>query len=220
MEPCLYHCPKCDPGWEDFCRFAETVQIKPHFSPNITFITYNNTAELSLGEKVMRRHHLPYVVLAQNWKDWSWWAKIRPVIEYLKKCSTPLVGLVDSFDGFALPAPNIEKRFLEFGCDILFGPTPWDYPKHPECDAFEQKIYSAHKKPHLCAGSYFGKTQSILHVLQEILKERDGQHVHDQHEWRIKHKQLYPQIQIDVQEKLIVRHDITHQSKNSNKLFM
>lgn len=201
----------CDPGWDEFVWFAETIQIDPHPSPNITFITYNNTGKTSLGERVMSRHNIPYVVLAKNWKEWSWLAKVRPVIRFLKKCPTPLVGLVDGFDGFALPVPKIEERFLKFNCDILFGPTPFDYPKHPACKKFEQETYGTHKKPHLCAGSYFGKKEAILEVLEEIFEERNEGWFHDQYEWRIRHKRRYPHIKIDVKEKLIARYDITYQ---------
>lgn len=218
--PILYHCHDADPGWDEFLRYAHKIKVPACIADDVTFVTYNNHSEPCLAENVMNRNGLAHVTVAKEWPNpWTMWGKVIPVANFLRACSTPLVGLCDGNDGFALPSPNIRKRFEAFGCDVLLCATPYYYPpdKDDACKDFELETYSGFLKPHLSAGAYFGRTEVILQILEEMIAgydhfNREFHRFSDQRLWRRKHRELYPRIKVDVQEKLLARYDSIYQN--------
>ena len=105
---------------------------------------------------------------------------------------------------------NLIEEFNSFNCEILFCGTPMNMPKNHEFFKFEKETYKAFRG-HLNAGVYIGSKDFVLKVLKGIYERRNKNYArhqgkfHDQAAWRYMHKQFYPRIKIDYEERLITR---------------
>lgn len=215
MQPIFYHCPHGKhrkKQWPLFIKKAqeEIKKAKEIKIKNVSFFTYNNKNNKCLFEQSIIAHKLNCIVLAKKCKHWNWLSKITPLIAALEKCKTDYIISADGFDVFISNPTELIEKFLTFKCNILFCSTPMNMPKNNDFFKFEKEIYKS-IKGHLNAGVYIGKKDFVLKVLKEIYDRRNKPYArhqgkfHDQAAWRYMHKQYYPAIKIDHEEKIITR---------------
>ena len=219
MKSNIIHCPHgphrkaC---WPTFEKMSSSLGSGNYPFPNVTFITYNNRNEECIAEKSFARFNFKnWIVLAKNCKKWTWMCKVTPVIEYLNNdCRTEYVCAIDGDDCVVLNPEGLLEKFKKYGCEMLFGNTPVDYPPNQECKLFEESVYHG-KKRHLNA-IYVGKTETVLKILIEI--ERAGKEgliwtkgvertFHDQMTLRHMHKKYYPRLMVDYRQEIFARID-------------
>jgi hypothetical protein len=209
MSPTLLHCPRG-------ARKNLFAKVAAHFEAScetperstVTLITYNNGNNPFPIERQASRLNMDLHVTAREYHPWSWTAKVVEPLKVLHEfCQADsIVLLADGNDTiFTLP-PYIGNaiRALEFyeRAEILFCPTPANWPPSAECAEFERGLTDS-VKPHLSAGAYIGKARAIFECLSWIDSGRlSGRfrfrgRFDDQLAWRQAHRTFTSRIRVD-----------------------
>jgi len=202
------------------CKKILSCGFPVQIPKNVTFVTYENSIKKTLIERIYNKLNIPHIVLAKNYKPWTWMGKIKPLLSYLEsgQCKTKYIIATDSRDVALIKDPKkIVEVFKSFDCCMLFCNTVADWPKNNGYCLFEDVIYCHscfHR--HLSAGAFMAKVSPLKRYLQEIIigyqNKRKWTYIgnkkfNDQLAWRHMHKKYYPRIQVDADKEIFCRFD-------------
>ena len=144
---------------------------------NLLLIGCHNRIADSFFEDQMKEYNCKdYKCMRLGIHPWSNTLRLRPYIEYLKRCtSKDYVIFLDTDDAFISASPDkILQVFLdEFDCDLLFNATKWPRGYHNNIkESRHSKAWAnkMHKGWYLNAGAYIGRKDFIINVFEEVLK--------------------------------------------------
>lgn len=187
-------------GWND-CKLWDRVVIcnfgKITIPENLTLVTWNNSQELGLIEKQLKRNKINYLSLGKD-VEWST-NRMKPLllIDNFHLIKTKYILCMDCFDVFIVgDLKNILDRFLKKNAKVLFNATGSIYPNDPSDKKIEDKMCPPPFR-YFNSGLFIGEANYIENMLTSIDWDCKQQHYSDQFLMRKKYHDCHPDVQID-----------------------
>jgi hypothetical protein len=177
--PCVVHRNGNPPQWATRWRqavaaFFDEVQDTGGPCPQLTVLTWNSRANVTVLEQCLDRWGAKYLTLGKHVPKWRPDMKVYLNADALQRVESEYVMALDADDVLVVSSLHrILDEFRTFGCDIVFSGEKNTYPEVPYLADFEKSIAESPYR-HLNSGAWIGRTETCRRFFQDCLAESNS----------------------------------------------